>query len=175
MTRWRVPWSGEAEAVVAATPEQVYSVVADVTRIAEWSHECQGAEWLDGATGPTVGSRFRGSNKVDRFGWSRVCTVTDLEAGRRFGYRTSGGVPSDSTAWSFEFHPDPGGTRVVQRYQILKFARWMEILTYLAVPAHRDRRPALRADLERLGVVSASSPGSPAGGASTPDERADTR
>ena len=24
-------------------------MLADVTRIGEWSHECQGAEWLDGA------------------------------------------------------------------------------------------------------------------------------
>ena len=153
MTRWRIPHTGEVEVVVAATPEQVYAVVADVTRIAEWSHECRGAEWLDGATGPALGARFRGTNKVNRFGWSRVCTITELEPGRRFGYRTSGGVPSDSTAWSFEFHPDPGGTRVVQRYQVLKFARWMELATYALVPAHRDRRSALRADLERLGEV----------------------
>lgn len=154
MTRWSIPHTGEVEVVVAATPEQVYAVVSDVTRIAEWSHECQGAEWLDGATGPALGARFRGSNKVKGFGWSRVCTVTDLEPGRSFGYRTSGGVPSDSTAWSFEFHPDPAGARVVQRYEILKFARWVEIATYLANPPHRDRRPALRADLERLGTVS---------------------
>ena len=153
MTRWSIPRSGEVEAVVDAAPEDVYAVVTDVTRIAEWSHECRGAQWLDGAAGPALGARFRGSNKVDRFGWSRVCTVTELEPGRRFGYRTSGGVPSDSTAWSFEFHSHPGGTRVVQRYQILKFARWMELLTIALVPAHRDRRPALRADLERLGVV----------------------
>jgi len=150
-------------------------VVSDVTRIAEWSHECQGAAWLDGATGPALGARFRGNNKVNRFGWSRVCTVTELEAGRRFGYRTNGGVPSDSTAWSFEFHPDPGGTRVVQRYQILEFARWVELATYAFVPPHRDRRPALRADLERLGRVSATSQGSPEGRASRPDERPGTR
>jgi uncharacterized protein YndB with AHSA1/START domain len=160
MTRWSVPHTGEVEVVVGATPEQVYAVVTDVTRIAEWSHECQAAEWLDGATGPALGARFRGSNKVRSFGWSRICTVTDLEPGRRFGYRTSGGVPSDSTAWTFEFHPDPAGTRVVQRYEILEFARWMELATYALVPAHRDRRPALRADLERLGRVGSSTAGS---------------
>jgi uncharacterized protein YndB with AHSA1/START domain len=153
-SRWRIPPTGRVEVVVDAAPEDVYAVVADVTRISEWSHECQGAHWLDGATGPALGARFRGSNKVDRFGWSRVCTITELEPGRRFGYRTSGGTPSDSTAWSFEFHPHPDGTRVVQRYQILRFARWMELLTFALVPAHRDRRPALRADLERLGDLS---------------------
>jgi uncharacterized protein YndB with AHSA1/START domain len=156
MTRWSLPRTGEVEVVVRAAPDDVYAVVADVTRISEWSHECHSAAWLDGATGPALGARFRGSNKVNRFGWSRVCTITELEPGRRFGYRTSGGTPSDSTAWSFEFDPHPDGTRVVQRYEILKFARWMELMTIALVPPHRDRLPALRADLERLGEVSAS-------------------
>jgi uncharacterized protein YndB with AHSA1/START domain len=154
VTRWAIPRTGEVEAVVPAPPEEVYAVVADVTRIAEWSHECRGAEWLGGATGPAVGATFRGTNKVNRFGWSRICTITDLEPGRRFGYRTSGGTPPDSTAWTFEFHPHPEGTRVVQRYEVLKFARVVELATYAFVPAHRDRRPALLADLERLGEVS---------------------
>lgn len=157
MTRWAIPRTGEVEAVVPGSPEEVYAVVTDVTRIAEWSHECQGAEWLDGATGPAVGATFRGTNKVNRFGWSRVCTITDLEPGRSFGYRTSGGVPPDSTAWTFEFHPHADGTRVVQRYEVLRFSRAMELITYALVPAHRDRRPALRADLERLGEVSGAS------------------
>jgi hypothetical protein len=157
VTRWAIPRTGEVEAVVPAPPEEVYAVVADVTRIAEWSHECHDAEWLGGATGPAVGATFRGTNKVNRFGWSRICTITDLEPGRRFGYRTSGGTPPDSTAWTFEFHPHPAGTRVVQRYEVLKFARVVELATYAFVPAHRDRRPALLADLERLGEVSSAS------------------
>jgi uncharacterized protein YndB with AHSA1/START domain len=154
MSRWEIPRSGEVSVVVPARPEEVYAVVVDVTRIAEWSHECQGAVWLDDATGPAVGARFRGTNKAGRFGWSRVCTITDLDPGRTFGYRTSGGIPADSTAWSFEFLPHSDGTRVVQRYEILRFARWMELLTMALVPGHRDRRPALLADLERLGAVS---------------------
>ena len=157
MTRWEIPRTGELDAVVAATPEEVYAVVSDVTRIAEWSHECKGAAWLDGATGPALGARFRGTNKVDLFGCSRICTITDLEPGRAFGYRTSGGRPPDSTAWSFEFQPHPDGTRVVQRYEVLRFARWIELLTIALVPAHRDRRPALRADLLCLGEVSRAS------------------
>jgi uncharacterized protein YndB with AHSA1/START domain len=138
---------------VDASPDQVYAVLTDVTRIAEWSHECRGAEWLDGANRAEVGARFRGSNQVNRFGWSRVCTVTALEPGRAFGYRTSGGVPSDSTAWSFDLEPDGTGTRITQRYQVLAFSRAMELFTYALVPAHRDRRDALREDLVRLGVA----------------------
>jgi uncharacterized protein YndB with AHSA1/START domain len=159
MTRWQIPPTGEVEMLVDATPEQVYAVVTDVTRVAEWSHECRGAEWLDGASAPAVGARFRGTNKVSRFGWSRVCTVTALEPGRSFAYRTYGGVPPDSTAWSFELHPVGDGCRVVQRYEILRFPRALELLTMAFVPAHRDRREALRGDLVRLGEVSRLDPG----------------
>jgi uncharacterized protein YndB with AHSA1/START domain len=155
MSRWSVAWTGSQEALVAATPDQVWAVLTDVTRIAEWSHECRGAAWLDGASGPAVGVRFRGTNKVGRFGWSRVCTVTDLDPGRTFGYRTNGGFPPDSTAWTFRLEPEAAGTRVTQSFEILKFPRVMELATVAFVPPHRDRAAALREDLVRLGEVAA--------------------
>jgi uncharacterized protein YndB with AHSA1/START domain len=155
MSRWSVAWKGAHEVVVDASAEQVWAVLTDVTRIAEWSHECRGAEWLDGATGPAVGARFRGTNRVGWFGWSRICTVTELQAGRTFGYRTNGGIPPDSTAWTFRLQPQIGGTRVTQSYEILKFPRLMELATVALVPPHRDRSAALREDLLRLGEVAA--------------------
>ena len=55
--------SGRVEAVTDATPEQVWAVVADVTRVGEWSHECKVGVWADGATSARPGARFRGSNR----------------------------------------------------------------------------------------------------------------
>jgi hypothetical protein len=81
--------------------------------------------------------------------------VTELEPGRTFAYRTDGGIPPDSTAWTFRLEPQFGGTRVTQSYEILKFARWMELATIALVPPHRDRSAALREDLLRLGDVAA--------------------
>ena len=46
-----------------APPEQVWDLVSDVTRIGSYSPETFEAEWLDGATGPAVGARFRGHVK----------------------------------------------------------------------------------------------------------------
>ncbi len=156
MTRWSIPRSAEVAVVVDAAPEQVYDVLTDVTRIAEWSHECRQAQWLGETTKPVVGGQFRGTNTVNRFTWSRTCTITALEPGRLFAYRTNGGVPADSTAWSFQLEPVEGGTRVTQRYEVLEFARWAELLTVALVPPHRDRSDALRADLVRLGHVAGS-------------------
>ncbi|WP_374068755.1 SRPBCC family protein [Rhodococcus sp. CX] len=76
-----------------ATPEQIWAVLADVTRIGEWSSECHGAEWLDGATVPRVGARFRGRNRVGPIRWTRVCTITEVSAPRVLAYRTRGAHP----------------------------------------------------------------------------------
>ena len=42
-----------------AGPEDVYALVADVTRTPEFSPEILECTWLDGATGATVGARFK--------------------------------------------------------------------------------------------------------------------
>ena len=70
--------SGSNTVEVAASPAQVWSVLADVRRVPEWSHECHHVAWLGGATEGAVGARFKGSNRVGRVRWARPCTVTDL-------------------------------------------------------------------------------------------------
>ncbi len=46
---------------IAAPAEQVWAMIADVTRMGEWSPENQGATWLRGATGPTPRRDLSGS------------------------------------------------------------------------------------------------------------------
>ena len=45
---------------IAAPTGLVWDLVSDVTRIGEFSPETFEAQWLDGATGPRAGARFRG-------------------------------------------------------------------------------------------------------------------
>jgi ribosome-associated toxin RatA of RatAB toxin-antitoxin module len=42
----------------------IYELVADVTRTPEFSPEIAECVWLDGATGPAVGARFKARNKM---------------------------------------------------------------------------------------------------------------
>ena len=68
----------------AASPEAVWELVSDVTRIGEYSPETFEAEWLDGATGPAVGAEFRGHVKRNEKGptyWTR-CRVVTCEPAR---------------------------------------------------------------------------------------------
>ncbi len=75
------PASGEASIVMDAPPDDVWALVADVTRMGEWSPENKGAEWLDGATGPAVGARFKGRNQRGKSRWSTKCEITASRPG----------------------------------------------------------------------------------------------
>jgi Polyketide cyclase / dehydrase and lipid transport len=151
--------SGRVETVTDASPEQVWAVVADVTRVGEWSHECRGAVWLDGATTAVPGARFGGSNRLGRFKWSRVNEIVAADAPNELVWRT---VPSrvypDSTEWRIRIEREGDSTRIVQTFEVLKLNPVMDRLIYLVTPAHRDRLPALAGDIRRLGEVAAQQP-----------------
>ncbi|MCW2760761.1 MAG: hypothetical protein JWR85_962 [Marmoricola sp.] len=151
--RWKVAWEGETAVDVPATPAQVWSVLSDPTRVGEWSHECQAVVWCEGHSRAAVQAKFRGSNRSGSMRWSRTCTITEIEPTRLLVYRTSGGVPPDSTEWRFRLEVVGSGTRVTQSFRILKFPRLMELATVVFNPAHRDRSDALRGDLVRLGEI----------------------
>lgn len=68
-------------------PEEVYAVVADVTRTPELSPEILECVWLDGATAPVVGARFKARNKVaNRPARHNRPVVTVAEPGREFAF-----------------------------------------------------------------------------------------
>jgi hypothetical protein len=154
-----LPRHGSVQVTTSATPEQVWDVLADVTRTGEWSHETHGAEWLDG-TGPAVpGARFKGRNKHGRTGWTRLCRIEDADRGRRISWVT---VPTrlypDSTRWTYDLSSGDGGTTITQSFEVLKLSAFWDRVYALLIPAHRDRSAALAEDLRRLGEVAARAP-----------------
>jgi hypothetical protein len=66
-----------AEQVVAARPELVWDLVADVTRVGGWSPECIRAAWLGEPGRPQPGARFTGHNRFPNGSEYEVtCVVT---------------------------------------------------------------------------------------------------
>lgn len=114
----------EVETVVDAPVPVVWSLVEDIGLPARFSAEFQGAEWLDGATGPAVGARFLGRNAHPVAGsWQTVCTIEDYEPRRRFGYAVGGlserEHESPAATWRFELEPvSPDRVRVRYRARI---------------------------------------------------------
>jgi hypothetical protein len=101
-----------------------------------------------------VGARFQGRNRMGRAGWARVNEIVTADAPRELAWRT---LPSrlynDSTEWRITIEPTTEGARIVQTYEVLRLNPVMERVIWLIAPAHRDRTPALRDDIERLGKV----------------------
>ena len=69
---------GQATIHINATPDTVFALVSDVTRMGEWSPETIHCEWVEGATGPAVGAKFKGTNKLGFYKWSTTPTITEL-------------------------------------------------------------------------------------------------
>ena len=153
----RLPQTGAAEVVVDATPDAVWAVLSDVTRIGEWSHECRGAEWLDGATAAAPGVRFRGRNRAGALvRWARVCVIRAVDPPHEFVWETVGPpLMRDASLWRVRLDPVDGGTRICQEFRILSMPVWADRVVAATIPAHRDRTAALAADLRRLGEISA--------------------
>jgi uncharacterized protein YndB with AHSA1/START domain len=109
------PTTASVSTSVAASPEAVYDLVADVTRMGDWSPECHRCEW-QGRPGE-VGSRFKGSNKRGLLlRWSTTAEVSTAERGREFAFHTLAG-DKVSTRWIYRFEPDGDGTRVTETFE----------------------------------------------------------
>jgi len=100
---------------IAAPAEHVWAMVADVTRMGEWSPENQGATWLRGATGPTPGATFRGTNRNGTKTWNTAGAIVAAEPGRLLTFRVT--VSGFKVArWSYAFEPTAIGCRVTETW-----------------------------------------------------------
>lgn len=115
----------QVSAEIAAPAERVWRLVSDLPRMGEWSPENTGGRWLGGATGPTVGARFRGSNRKGLRRWSTTCTVTAADAGKAFTFDVTYGPLAIST-WTYTFTPTGNGTTVVEEWTDRRPA-WMKV------------------------------------------------
>ncbi len=148
--RW---WLTEdsAETVVDAPAEEIYGLVAELTRMGEWSPECQRVEWEDGATGPAAGAKFVGHNRggpLQLMRWSRHGRVLIAEPGREFAFVTEEGG-RESTLWRYRFEPVEGGTRVSESYEVKWIPAWARIVD-VPTNRHRELQGAMRHTLDQL-------------------------
>jgi hypothetical protein len=133
-TRYRM--QGEASQHITAPASVLWEMVADVTRMGEWSPETHSAEWLGGANGPALGARFRGHNRrslLER--WSTRPRVTACEPGREFAF-TLGTRSHDFVVWRYRFEEiGDGTTKVTESVTVRGYA-----LYGLLRPRRRERQ-----------------------------------
>ncbi|MEB4208027.1 SRPBCC family protein [Mycobacterium sp. 94-17] len=105
-----------------AAPDDIWWLVADIRNTGRFSPETFEAEWLDGATGPAVGVRFRGHVKRNEIGpiyWT-TCRITACEPGREFGFQVMVGNTAVNN-WHYRFTPTASGTNVTESFWVKDF------------------------------------------------------
>jgi hypothetical protein len=100
--------------VIARSPEDLYDMVSDVTRIGEWSPICKECWWDEGST-PEVGAWFTGRNVDGDTTWETRSQVAAAERGQEFAFLVGGSL----ARWGYAFAPVEGGTTVTESWEFL--------------------------------------------------------
>jgi Polyketide cyclase / dehydrase and lipid transport len=100
--------------MVARSPEDLYDMVSDVTRMGEWSPVCTACWWDDGL-GPQPGAWFTGRNELPERTWETRSQVVAADRGREFAFVVGGSW----VRWGYTFTPVDGGTQVTESWEFL--------------------------------------------------------
>ena len=130
--------------VVAATPQQVYDLVSDVTRTGEWSPICREC-WWDEGDGPRVGAWFTGRNEVPGRTWQTRSQVVVADPGEQFAWVVGGAY----ARWAFTLAAVDGGTEVTESWHFLPAGldRFVELYADDAPAQIEDRTRAAHAGI----------------------------
>ena len=102
----------ETDVYVAAPPQRVWPLVAEIMTPTKFGTELQEAVWLDADHGPCLGARFTGRNFHPARGeWETTSTIVAFDIGRRFGWAV-GDPDHPAATWRFELSPEDDGTRL---------------------------------------------------------------
>lgn len=139
---------------IAASPEDVYAAISDVTRMGEWSEECHACEWHDGVDGPAVGATFDGHNRNGEHEWTSQGKVIEAEPGRAFAFECSMYDFHYST-WGYRIEPTDAGCRVTEWVDDLRPESVLEMSAQMSGIDDRDarNRQTISGTLERLAAA----------------------
>lgn len=135
MTDWTVSVSRD----IAADADVLYDLVADVTRMGEWSPENTSCTYKEGFDSPVVGAEWLGDNVHGEFEWQTEGRVTEAERGEVFAFDAKVG-DFVFAKWRYEFEAIDGGTRVTERALDLRPEKVKSMSLQMSGVADRDER-----------------------------------
>lgn len=99
---------------VDCPPETLFDMVADVTRMGEWSPSVA-ACWWDEGDGPWAGSWFTGRNQTADRVWETRSQVETAHRSREFAFVVGGSL----VRWGYTFTPDEQATVCTESWAFL--------------------------------------------------------
>ena len=130
--------------VISRSPEDLYDMVSDVTRMGEWSPVCRACWWDDGESA-RVGAWFTGRNELPERTWETRSEVVAADPGREFAFVVGGSF----VRWGYTFAAVDGGTEVTESWEFLPGGAAMFEQRF---GADADAQLANRAELARTGI-----------------------
>ena len=134
-----------------APAERIYELVSDVTRIGRYSPETFEAEWIEGATGPAVGAKFRGHVKRNGRGpvyWT-TCCVRVATPGQEFTFG-QGSCDKPLSIWGYRMQPAGSGTDVTEFFELSPRFALRVYWALLGWSRGKTNRNGMRTTLERI-------------------------
>lgn len=140
---------------IAAPAERIWELLADVTRMGEWSPECVRCRWLGRSRQATPGARFKGTSRKGWHRWSTTSTVVEAVAGRRLVFDVTY-FRRPVARWSYELDATaPDRTTLIESVEDRR-GRPLRVVSPL-VTGSRDRAErnaaTMSTTLERLRAV----------------------
>jgi hypothetical protein len=130
--------------VIARSPEDLYDLVTDVTRMGDWSPVCKACWWEEGES-LRVGAWFGGRNELPERTWETRSEVVAADRGREFAFVVNGTI----ARWGYSFAPVDGGTELTESWEFLPAGLEMFAERF---GAEADAQIANRAEAARTGI-----------------------
>ena len=148
-----------AEVEIDADPNRVYELLANVTRMGEWSPECVACRWLQHPTGARAGARFRGTSRNGWHRWSTTSTVAVADPAHAFAFDVTY-LRMPVATWRYDIRSNGrGGTLLAESVVDHRGRLLRTVSPYITGSRNRDERneTTMRATLDRLKVAAESS------------------
>ena len=133
---------------IAASPESVWEVLADVTRMSEWSPECRKVVVL-GSPKEGVGTTLLGLNRRGWAMWPTTSKVVRYEPAKAVAWKTR----ESGATWSYELAPSNGGTTLTGRRELPAYTVGTRLMAPLIGGAQghdEELGDGIRTTLERI-------------------------
>ena len=146
---------GSATIEIAAPPALIYDLISDITRMGEWSPECDRCEWVGDTRVPVVGARFQGHNRMGPLRWTTTCEIVTAERGREFAFTVMLENNRESTRWRYCLSEKDTGTLLTESFEFV----WCPLASRIGeffLPRGRVMRKGLNETVERIRVAAES-------------------
>lgn len=100
--------------LIDRSPQRLYDMVSDVTRMGDWSPICR-ACWWDDDQGPEQGSWFTGRNESAERVWETRSQVVVALPAQEFAFVVGGTF----VRWGYTFTPQQAGTLLTESWEFL--------------------------------------------------------